>query len=112
MNTRRQQRHRKPRRNWFGIAVFVFLLGFIGMKILVPPAETVQRLELAGREYRVQKIFYSSDPFIRVQTRSGLLWRTLYNGTPQETNRIESAKLESVGDVLLLRVNGQPVWEK
>jgi len=68
---------------WALIALGLLALVFLGFRIFLPPATTVQRLDSPDgeRSARLTRTSYTKDHFV-VYGKDGWRWKTLYYGPP------------------------------
>jgi len=96
------------------------LLGFalfVSFRIFTVPSETVQRVTSpdGSREARLQSVYYSSDPGLKVAVRRKLVWQTLlylheYTNAPAGL-RTAGLRWSPDSRRLYLEVAEETVWQ-
>lgn len=113
------------RRTFFGgmpplrAAGLLVLLGFalfVSFRIFTVPSKTVQRLASPdeSREARLQHIYYSSNPGVKVSVRRNILWQTLlymheYTNAPAGA-AVAQLRWSPDSTQLYLEFSGETVW--
>jgi len=100
---------------WLVYAVVVILFLLVGLRILIPPAWTVQRLDSPDgeRSAKLLRTKYLSESFV-VHVRDGMLWRTAYYSPPITNDyRVDLGERLSWSEDsgrIYLQIEGTRVW--
>ncbi len=100
---------------WMVWLVAVILLGWLGLKIMIPPRWEIQRLDAPDGKIsaRLMRNRYAQES-LSVMVKEGALWRTIYYSPPltndYRTDPGERLFWSGDGKSLFLRLDGSVCW--
>ena len=100
---------------WMGWLVAAVLLGWLGLKIMIPPRWEIQRLDSPDGKIsaRLMRNRYAQET-LSIMVKEGALWRTIFYSPPL-TNDYRTDPGERIfwgkdGKTLFLRLEGKTRW--
>ena len=76
-------------------AIFVLYIGFV---IMTPKTEVIQNLEINGRNFRLCKTYYETEPLLKIDTRSGIFRKTIFIESGDKKLATKNPKLQIDSD--------------